>query len=184
MPARKIHFGEYKVQDVDSVIANMIKDHNTIMDAMQTVAFNIAAEIEADMTVGCQKLTDFVIGISSVDDDGSIAFPTDARQFLRYMNAVLPVKWKGKHTLETFSVQPEADRVKGFRYGTALKAMQATRWDKYGEKAKSAEFDADKTIGKIIGMVNSLIKHHDDGDLADDDPAYMKARKLKTVLAA
>ena len=176
--AKKVWFEEYKVQDVDAAIADMIKNHSTMMDAIQTVLFNVAAEIEADMTVGCEKLTKFVVGISSVDEKGDIAFPTDARQMLRYMNAVLPVKWKGKHTLETFSIQPEDDRVKGFRYGNALKAMQKTRWDRYGEKAKSAEFDADKTLQKAIAMIKGIVSKHDDGTLADDDPAYVKARQI------
>lgn len=176
--AKKQYFQEYKVQDVDAAIADMIKNHSTMMAAIQTVLFNITAEIELDITVGCQKLQDFLIGISSVSKDGVIDFPTDARQVLRYMNAMLPVKWKGKRAVGEFSIVPDDERLKGFRMGNALKAMEATRWDKYGEKAKSAEFDADKTLQKAIAMIKGIIKKHDDGALEDDDPAFVKARQI------
>lgn len=178
--AKKQYFEEYKVQDVDSAIADMIKNHSTMMAAIQTVLMNITAELELDLENGCTKLKDFVLGISTVHDNGDIDFPTDARQILRYMNAVLPVKWKGKRTLTDFSIAPEDERVKGFRFGNALKAMQDTRWDKYGEKAQSAEFDADKTLQKAIAMIKGIISKHDKGELklGDDDPAFIKARKI------
>ena len=56
--------------------------------------------------------------------------------------------------------------------------MEATRWDKHGVKSADAEFDADNLIKKAMGMINTVIKHHADGTLADDDPAYMKARRI------
>ena len=175
--ATKMHFESYKVQDVDAAIAGMIKNHSTMMDAIQTVLLNITAEFEQDSTLGCTKLQDFLIGISSVDKDGNIDFPTDARQVLRYMNAVLPIKWQGKRTTEAFSIVPDTARTKGFRFGNALKTMEASRWDRYGEKAKSAEFDADKTLQKALGMLKSIVSKHDAGELQDDDPAYVTARR-------
>ena len=45
-------------------------------------------------------------------------------------------------------------------------------------KSADAEFDADNLLKKAMGMINTIIKHQSDGELADDDPAYIKARRI------
>lgn len=164
-------FEQYKIEDLKKAVTSLIKKHKTIASATQEMLMGVAYELQANKEV--LELNRFIVQLSDQDDDGKVILSSTARAVGVYMQAMLPVKWSRK--AQGFEV---TDEIMDFDFDAACEAMEATRWDKYGVKAADTEFDADNLIKKAMGLINSVIKHHDDGDLADDDPAYQRARRI------
>ena len=131
---------------------------------------SVACEVEVNQS--CDGLTQFVLGLSDVTDK-DVHLSAQARAIGVYMQKMLPVKWDRKS--KSFQMVDGA-----FDYEEAYELMSNTRWDTYDAKKASAEFDADKTLQKAIAMIKGIISKHDKGELAlgDDDPAFIKARKI------
>ena len=164
-------FEQYKIEDLKKAVTALIKKHKTIASATQEMLMGIAYVLETDNAV--LELNRFVVQLSDTDDDGKVILSSTARAVGVYMQAMLPVKWSKKD--QGFNV---TDEILDFDFDVACEAMEATRWDKYGVKSADSEFDADNLLKKAMGMINTIIKHHDDGGLQDDDPAFQKARRI------
>jgi len=167
-------FEQYKIQDLKKAVTSLIKKHKTIASATQEMLMGVAYELEVNKDV--LELNRFVVQLSDIDTDGKVQLSSTARAVGVYMQAMLPVKWSKKD--QGFNV---TDEILDFDFDAACEAMEATRWDKYGVKGADAEFDADNLLKKAMGMINTIIKHHNDGDLQDDDPAFVVARRIKKV---
>lgn len=165
-----MNFIDYKITDIKKAMTNLIKKHKTIAEATQTMLFGIAYEIEAENDA--TELNRFVVQLSEVHDE-KLVLSAVARAVGVYMQDILPVKWSRKE--QAFIMDEE---LSDFDYTVALESMQAVRWDKYNQKSADSEFDADKTLTKAIAMINGIIKKHNDGDLVDDDPAFVRARRI------
>lgn len=163
-----LHFKDHAVPDLKKAIASMIKKHKTIASATQEILMSVACEIETNQS--CAGLTQFVLGLSEVTDK-DVHLSAQARAVGVYMQKVLPVKWDRK--TQSFQM------VEGsFDYAGAYEIMSTTRWDTYEAKKASAEFDADKTLQKAIAMIKGIISKAESGELANDDPAFLTARKI------
>lgn len=164
-------FKQYEIQDLKKAVTSLIKKHKTIASATQEMLMGIAYELQNSSDV--LELNRFVIQLSDTDDKGKVQLSATARAVGVYMQAMLPVKWSKKD--QGFAT---TDELMDFDFDAACVLMEATRWDKYGVKAADAEFDADNLIKKAMAMINTVIKHNADGTLADDDPAFIKARQI------
>lgn len=162
-------FQEYKIDDLTKAVTNLIKRHKTIASATQAVLMGIAFDIEANQSA--KELTNFVVSLSDVNAKGKLNLSSTARAVGAYMGKILPVEWEPK---EKAFICTEGE----FDFEAALKVMQETRWDTYDKKDPDKEFKADMNIQRAIALIKGVIAHHDKGDLQDDDPAYLQARKF------
>jgi len=163
-------FTDYKITDIKKAMTSLIKRHKTIASATQEMLMGIAYEIEANNDA--TELNRFVVQLSDTVDEKVILSST-ARAVGVYMQDILPLKWSRKE--QAFLMDEECI---DFDYTVALESMLAVRWDKYNQKSADSDFDADKTLTKAIAMINGIIKKHNDGELVDDDPAFVRARHI------
>ena len=166
-----MNFNEYKIEDIQKAMTNLIKRHKTIASATQEMLMGIGYEIEAGLDT--LQLTRFITQLSDVDSNGKLELSAVARQVGFYMKDHMPVEWDR----ETQSFVMAEDHLK-FDFAAALTKMEATRWDKYKKMKADEAFDADKILQRAFQMIKSVVAKHDEGSLADDDPAYMKARQV------
>jgi len=163
-------FNDYKIDDIKKAMVNLIKRHKTIASATQEMIMGLAYEIEANGSV--QELNDFIYGLSEQTED-KLYLSVTARAVGVYMGDLLPVEWVKADNAFIMSEGAE-----GFDYTVSLEVMLETRWDKYKVKPPEHEFCADNSLTKAMAMIKGIIAQHAKGNLQDDDPAFVTARRI------
>ena len=169
-----MNFEGYKIADIKKAMTNLIKRHKTIASATQEILMGLAFEIESAGSV--QELTRFVTELSDTDSEGKLHLSSTARQVGFYMKSHLPLEWDT--TTQTFVMAEVEEGADPFDYAKAVKLMEAVRWDKYKKLKADEAFNADVVVAKAIAMLKSVGAHQKSGDIADDDPALLKANAM------